>query len=129
MKRDDLVLIAMLQGMNDDELTVEQFRRRCVEPMGEESDHVALVALSDMLLVRCCPKSSFHALSSTSIYLSTACLSLKAVVLFDIKQVVLEEERRSGGGMVHHVASPEGLKMVPAAGQHASLKPVDLQRN
>lgn len=30
---------------------MEQFRRRCVEPMGEESDHVHIVALSDMLQV------------------------------------------------------------------------------
>ena len=40
-----------LQGMSDEGLTVEQFRRRCVEPMGEESDHVHIVALTDALQV------------------------------------------------------------------------------
>mmetsp|Transcript_17237 Transcript_17237/g.51603 ORF Transcript_17237/g.51603 Transcript_17237/m.51603 type:complete len:384 (-) Transcript_17237:269-1420(-) len=38
-------------GMTADELSVEAFRQRCVEPMGEESDHVHIVALSDMLQV------------------------------------------------------------------------------
>ncbi len=45
--------------MSDEGLSVEQFRRRCVEPMGEESDHVHIVALSDMLRVllrTCCTK-------------------------------------------------------------------------
>ena len=41
------------QGMCDDALTVEQFCRRHVEPMGEESDHVHIVALTDALQVCC----------------------------------------------------------------------------
>lgn len=40
-----------IMGMTADELTVEAFRRRCVEPMGEEADHVHIVALCDMLQV------------------------------------------------------------------------------
>ena len=40
-----------LQGMNDDVQTVDQFRQRYVEPMGEESDHVHIVALTDALQV------------------------------------------------------------------------------
>ncbi|KAK9818446.1 hypothetical protein WJX74_001972 [Apatococcus lobatus] len=40
-----------IMGMTDEGLTVEQFRRRCVEPMGEESDHVHIVALTDALQV------------------------------------------------------------------------------
>ncbi len=43
--------LTYLQGMTDEGLTVEQFRRRCVEPMGEESDHVHIVALTDALQV------------------------------------------------------------------------------
>jgi hypothetical protein len=41
----------LLQGMCDDEVSVEQFCRRYVEPMGEESDHVHIVALTNALLV------------------------------------------------------------------------------
>jgi ubiquitin thioesterase protein OTUB1 len=41
-----------MQGICDDDVTVEQFCRRYVEPMGEESDHVHIVALTDALLVR-----------------------------------------------------------------------------
>lgn len=37
--------------MSDDLLSVEQFCRRFVEPMGEESDHVHIVALTDALHV------------------------------------------------------------------------------
>lgn len=37
--------------MSDDLLSVEQFCRRFVEPMGEESDHVHMVALTDALQV------------------------------------------------------------------------------
>lgn len=37
--------------MSDDLLSVEQFCRRFVEPMGEESDHVHIVALTDALRV------------------------------------------------------------------------------
>ncbi|KAK9865089.1 hypothetical protein WJX84_008709 [Apatococcus fuscideae] len=40
-----------IMGMSDEGLTVEQFRRKCVEPMGEESDHVHIVALTDALQV------------------------------------------------------------------------------
>ena len=40
-----------LQGMSDEAITVEQFCRRYVEPMGEESDHVHIVALTDALQV------------------------------------------------------------------------------
>ncbi|KAK9824088.1 hypothetical protein WJX72_007637 [[Myrmecia] bisecta] len=40
-----------IMGMSDDALSVEQFRRRCVEPMGEESDHVHIVALTDALQI------------------------------------------------------------------------------
>ena len=40
-----------LQGISVEELSVEQFRRRCVEPMGEESDEVHIVALADVLQV------------------------------------------------------------------------------
>jgi hypothetical protein len=35
--------------MSDEAITVEQFCRRYVEPMGEESDHVHIVALTDAL--------------------------------------------------------------------------------
>ncbi len=38
--------------MSDEAITVEQFCRRYVEPMGEESDHVHIVALTDALQVR-----------------------------------------------------------------------------
>ncbi|KAK9846306.1 hypothetical protein WJX81_001294 [Elliptochloris bilobata] len=38
-------------GMSDEATTVEQFCRRYVEPMGEESDHVHIVALTDALQV------------------------------------------------------------------------------
>ena len=41
----------MLQGMMDDPVTVEQFCRRYVEPMGEESDHIHIVAITDALQV------------------------------------------------------------------------------
>ncbi len=37
--------------MSDDLLSVEQFCRTSVEPMGEESDHVHIVALADALQV------------------------------------------------------------------------------
>lgn len=37
--------------MSDDDITVEAFCRRYVEPMGEESDHVHIVSLTDALLV------------------------------------------------------------------------------
>ena len=37
--------------MDDEGLSVEQFCRRRVEPMGEESDHVHIVALTDALQV------------------------------------------------------------------------------
>ena len=40
--------------MCDDEVSVEQFCRRYVEPMGEESDHVHIVALTNALLVSRC---------------------------------------------------------------------------
>lgn len=42
----------VLQGMMDDPVTVEQFCRRYVEPMGEESDHIHIVAITDALQVR-----------------------------------------------------------------------------
>ena len=32
-------------------MTVQQFRQRCVDPMGEESDHVHIVALTNALQV------------------------------------------------------------------------------
>ena len=35
--------------MSDDLLSVEAFRRRFVEPMGEESDHVHIVALTNAI--------------------------------------------------------------------------------
>ena len=38
--------------MMDDPVTVEQFCRRYVEPMGEESDHIHIVAITDALQVR-----------------------------------------------------------------------------
>ena len=41
----------VLQGMCDDAVSVEEFCRRHVEPMGEESDHVHIVALTDALQV------------------------------------------------------------------------------
>lgn len=40
-----------MQGISVEELSVEQFRRKCVEPMGEESDEVHIVALTDVLQV------------------------------------------------------------------------------
>ena len=33
-------------------MTVQQFRQRCVDPMGEESDHVHIVALTNALQAR-----------------------------------------------------------------------------
>ena len=42
---------AVVQGISVEELSVEQFRRKCVEPMGEESDEVHIVALTDVLQV------------------------------------------------------------------------------
>ena len=42
---------AGVQGISVEELSVEQFRRKCVEPMGEESDEVHIVALADVLQV------------------------------------------------------------------------------
>lgn len=44
-------LCCNLQGMMDDPVTVEQFCRRYVEPMGEESDHIHIVAMTDALQV------------------------------------------------------------------------------
>ena len=38
--------------MYDESPAVDEFRQRYVEPMGEESDHVHIVALSDALQVR-----------------------------------------------------------------------------
>ncbi len=40
-----------VKGMLDDPVTVEQFCRRYVEPMGEESDHIHIVAITDALQV------------------------------------------------------------------------------
>lgn len=40
-----------IMGMHDDVLDVANFCHRHVEPMGEESDHVHIVALTDALLV------------------------------------------------------------------------------
>lgn len=37
--------------MLDDPIGVEQFCRRYVEPMGEESDHIHIVAITDALQV------------------------------------------------------------------------------
>lgn len=54
--------------MCDDDITVEQFCRRFVEPMGEESDHVHIVALTDALLVR-------SAIFSENCYLTPWCLA------------------------------------------------------
>ena len=53
-----------VQGMCDDALTVEQFCRRHVEPMGEESDHVHIVALTDALQVLSLNKTSSKACTS-----------------------------------------------------------------
>lgn len=39
------------QGMIDDPIGVQQFCRRYVEPMGEESDHIHIVAITDALQV------------------------------------------------------------------------------
>ncbi len=44
--------VGNVQGLCDDDVTVQQFCSRYVEPMGEESDHIQLVALTDALLVR-----------------------------------------------------------------------------
>ena len=43
--------VCCMQGLM--EMDVQQFRRRCVEPMGEESDHLHIVALTDALQVSC----------------------------------------------------------------------------
>ena len=43
-----------MQGMSDDDMSVQQFRQRCVDPMGEESDHVHIVALTNALQARPC---------------------------------------------------------------------------
>ncbi|KAL3132625.1 hypothetical protein ABBQ32_009152 [Trebouxia sp. C0010 RCD-2024] len=40
-----------IMGMMDDPVTVEQFCRRYVEPMGEESDHIHIVAITDALQI------------------------------------------------------------------------------
>jgi ubiquitin thioesterase protein OTUB1 len=40
-----------VMGISVEELSVEQFRQKCVEPMGEESDEVHIVALTDVLQV------------------------------------------------------------------------------
>ena len=40
------------QGMYDEAPSVDSFCHKCVEVMGEESDHVHIVALSDALQVR-----------------------------------------------------------------------------
>lgn len=45
-----LLSCPVLQGLSD--LDVATFCQKCVEPMGEESDHVHLVALTDALQVR-----------------------------------------------------------------------------
>ena len=44
-------VLVHLKGMIDDPISVEQFCRRYVEPMGEESDHVHIVAITDALQV------------------------------------------------------------------------------
>jgi ubiquitin thioesterase protein OTUB1 len=46
-------MLCDVKGMLDDPVTVEQFCRRYVEPMGEESDHIHIVAITDALQV--CP--------------------------------------------------------------------------
>ncbi len=38
-----------MQGYHDGLESVEQFCRKLVEPMGEESDHIHIVALTDAL--------------------------------------------------------------------------------
>lgn len=53
-------MLFALQGISIDELSVEQFRRRCVEPMGEESDEVHIVALTDVLQVGLYDAMSVH---------------------------------------------------------------------
>ena len=53
-----------MQGMCDDAVTVEQFCRRYVEPMGEESDHVHIVALTDALQVFSWRRTSLQSLSA-----------------------------------------------------------------
>ena len=42
----------------DDPITVEQFCRKYVEPMGEESDHIHIVAITDALQVSCYAKET-----------------------------------------------------------------------
>ena len=44
-------MVCDVKGMLDDPVTVEQFCRRYVEPMGEESDHIHIVAITDALQV------------------------------------------------------------------------------
>lgn len=44
-------MLREVKGMMDDPVTVEQFCRRYVEPMGEESDHIHIVAITDALQV------------------------------------------------------------------------------
>lgn len=44
--------------MLDDPITVEQFCRKYVEPMGEESDHIHIVAITDALQVSFHPKET-----------------------------------------------------------------------
>ena len=41
-----------MKGMIDDPIEVDQFCRRYVEPMGEESDHIHIVAITDALQVQ-----------------------------------------------------------------------------
>lgn len=67
------------QGMCDDALTVEQFCRRHVEPMGEESDHVHIVALTDALQV-CCYRQA-----CVSVLLLTETYSLRSLILSSVR--------------------------------------------
>ena len=110
-----------LQGMSDEAITVEQFCRRYVEPMGEESDHVHIVALTDALQVcpkrnafpaKFCQKLSAAAASSSA---ATACrhatvsdASVKCELLVRFQQTVASMRYAPAGAHPGGVPGPHG---------------------
>ena len=70
--------------MLDDPISVEQFCRRFVEPMGEESDHIHIVAITDALQVRPCLPSY-----ATSIPQSSAHKPCSYISAFDCSPLVM----------------------------------------
>ena len=56
------------------DMDVQRFRQRCVEPMGEESDHLHIVALTDALQARLGPLWSSVLTLSSHLQSSTVCM-------------------------------------------------------